>query len=87
VDSTFNFLSSTDVQLLNEILTRRNPTLVNKIRHSESVARADAEEIIYTINDEFMNHLDDDWEPTEYGRTVSRLLEQINAVRIQTWPD
>jgi hypothetical protein len=31
--------------------------------------------------------LDDDWEPTDYGRTVSLILAQVNAARIEAWPE
>ncbi len=38
------------------------------------------------ISDEFTNNLDDDWEPTEYGRTVSAVLAQFNAAHLNEWP-
>ena len=38
------------------------------------------------LSDEFADNLDDDWEPTEYGRTVSVLMAQFNAARIREWP-
>jgi flagellar motor switch protein FliG len=87
VDSTFGFLSSTQVQLLDDILSRRNPTLLNRIRNSDAVSRSDAEEIVSTLSEEFTNNLDDDWEPTDYGRTVNSILAQVNAAQIEEWPE
>lgn len=87
MDSTFGFLSSTQVQLLDDILSRRNPTLLNRIRNSDAVSRSDAEEIVSTLSEEFTNNLDDDWEPTDYGRTVNSILAQVNAAQIEEWPE
>jgi hypothetical protein len=87
VDSTFEFLSSTNLQLLNEILNRRNPRLIGRIRDSHFVSRTDAEELLATLSEEFTDHLDKDWEPTEYARKVDSLLDAVNAARIQAWPD
>jgi len=50
------------------------------------VSRADAEEIMTVMSQELTNNVDDDWEPTEYGRMVSALMAQFNAARIQEWP-
>jgi hypothetical protein len=85
VDSRFNFLSTAYADLLNEILTRRNPTLLERIRQANSVSRSDAEEIMSIISDEFTKNLDDNWEPTEYGQAVSALLAQFNAACINEW--
>jgi hypothetical protein len=87
LDSTFGFLSSAQVQLLEDILTRRNPTLRNRIQNSHAVSRSDAEEIVSTLSEEFTNNLDDDWEPTDYGRTANSVLAQVNAARIEQWPE
>lgn len=86
MDSTFAYLSQADRDLLNEVLSRRNALLLDKIRRSHAVLRADAQEILLTLSEEFMDHLDDDWEPTDYGKTVDRILRQINKVQIETWP-
>jgi len=86
VDSSFRFLSTTQADLLNEILTRRKPALLERVRRTDSVSSSDAEEIMTVMSEEFTNNLDDDWEPTEYGRTVSALMAQFNAARIQEWP-
>ena len=86
MDSRFSFLSTAHGDLLNEILARRSPDLLERVRQDTSVSRSDAEEIMSVINDEFTNNLDDDWEPTEYGQRVSGLMAQFNAARIQEWP-
>jgi hypothetical protein len=86
VDSSFRFLSTTQADLLNEILTRRKPALLERVRRADSVSCSDAEEIMTIMSEEFTNNLDDDWEPTEYGRTVSAVMAQFNAARIHEWP-
>jgi hypothetical protein len=86
VDSRFSFLSTAHADLLNEILTRRNSTLLERIRQAGSVSRSDAEEIMSVIGDEVTDNLDDDWEPTDYGQAVSAVLAQFNAARINEWP-
>jgi hypothetical protein len=87
VDSTFDFLSNEHAQLLKDILARRNAALLNHIHQSGEVSRSDAEEIVSTLSEEFTNNLDDDWEPTEYGRTVNSILALVNGARIDEWPE
>ena len=86
MDSRFSFLSAAQAQLLGEILTRRNALLINRIRQNQVVSRSDAEEIVSTLAEEFTNNLDDDWEPTEYGRDVDSILGLVNAATINEWP-
>jgi hypothetical protein len=86
VDSRFSFLSTAHADLLNEILARRSSTLLGRIRQDNLVSRSDAEEIMLVISDEVTENLDDDWEPTDYGRAVSAVLAQFNAARVSEWP-
>jgi hypothetical protein len=86
VDSTFSFLSGEHAQRLNDILSRRNAVLLRRINISQVVSRSDAEEIILTLAEEFINNLDDDWEPTGYGREVDSILGRVNAALIEEWP-
>ena len=86
MDGRFSFLSTAQADLLNEILARRNSTLLERVRQTNSVSRTDAEEIMTVMSEEFTNNLDDDWEPTEYGLTVSAVMAQFNAARINEWP-
>jgi len=86
MDSRFSFLSTVHADLLNEILARRNPTLLDRVRQANTVSHSDADEIISVISDEFTKNLDGDWEPTDYGRAVSALLAQFNTARINEWP-
>lgn len=86
MDAQFSFLSAADAELLNEILARRRPTLVERVRQANSVSRSDAEEIMSVISDELTENLDDDREPTDYGRAVNAVLAQFNAARIGEWP-
>ena len=86
MDSRFSFLSTVHADLLNEILARRNPTLLDRVRQANTVSHSDADEIISVISDEFTKNLDGDWEPTDYGRAVSALLAQFNVARINEWP-
>ncbi|HKP39632.1 hypothetical protein [Mycobacterium sp.] len=86
MDSRFSFLSTAHADLLNEILARRSPTLLERVREANFVSRSDAEQIISVINDEFTENLDDDWEPTDYGQAVGAVLAQFNAARVNEWP-
>jgi hypothetical protein len=86
MDSTFAFLSQADRELLDEIVSRREIELWTRVRRSQSVSRADVAQLLITLSDEFLDHLDEDWEPTDYGKTVDRILRQINKVQIETWP-
>ncbi len=86
MDSRFSFLSTAQADLLNEILARRSPTLLERVRQANFVSRPDAEAIMSVISDEFTENLDDDWEPTDYGRDVNAVLAQFNAARVNEWP-
>ena len=87
MDSTFSFLSSSQSQLLEEILSRRNSALLARIQQTHAISRADAEEIIATLSEEFTDNLDDNWEPNDYGRDVNSVLARFNAARISEWPE
>jgi hypothetical protein len=86
VDSSFSFLSAAQADLLNEILARRDAALLKRIRQANSVSRSDADEIMSVISDEFTKNLDNAWEPTDYGQTVSAVLAQFNVARVNEWP-
>ena len=86
MDSRFSFLSTAHADLLNEILARRHPTLLDRVRRANAVSHSDADEIMSVISDEFTKNIDNDWEPTDYGRAVSALLAQFNTARINEWP-
>ena len=86
MDNGFGFLTSAQRQLMSEIVSRRNPSLAHRITSGDSVSRTDASELIDTLGTEFINNLDADWEPTEYGRAVSTLQTQVNNARIDEWP-
>jgi hypothetical protein len=85
MDSRFSSVSTAHAALLNEILARRRPTLLERIRQANSVSRSDAEEIMSVIGDEVSDNLDNDWEPTDYGQAVSAVLAQFNAARVNEW--
>jgi hypothetical protein len=86
VDSRFSCLGTAHVELLNEILARRSPTLLERVRQADVISRSDAEEITTAISDEVTENVDDDWEPTDYGQAVSAVLGQFNAARVNEWP-
>lgn len=87
MDSNFDFLSSEQIDMLRDILIRQNPALGDRFRQSRTITRSDAEKLMYTLGDELTDNLDDDWEPTDYGREVSRILALVNAARVREWPD
>lgn len=86
VDQRFGFLSKSQSAHLLDIVSRRNRHLFERLRSAGAVSRSDAEEIVNALGDELANNMDDDWEPTEYGQTVSALLARFNAARIAEWP-
>jgi hypothetical protein len=86
VNSGFDFLNDEQAVLLVEILTRRHAELADRIRGAPALTRPDAVEIVNTLSEEFVDHLDEDWEPTDYGRTVSEILARVNAQQIAERP-
>ena len=86
MDSGFSFLGTAQADILDEILVRRSPTLLERVRRADFMSRSDAEEIMTVMSEEFTNNVNDDWEPTEYGMTVSAAMAQFNAARIHEWP-
>ena len=82
MDLSFGFLSKSQSVLLLDIMSRRNPDLHERLRSAGAVTRPDADEIVDALGDELANNMNDDWEPTGYGQTVSALLARFNAARI-----
>ena len=86
VDGDFGFLGESQATLLHEILVRRDSDLIDRLRHSASVSTSDAAAIVSILSDELTENLDDDWEPTAYGRTVSAVLARFNMARLdESW--
>lgn len=86
LDCRFSFLTTTQVELLSEVLARRNASLAARVQRAGAVSRSDAEQIVEILNDELVNNLDETWEPTDYGRSVSGVLTKFNVARIGEWP-
>ena len=86
MDSTFHFLGADAAKLLDEILGRRHPDLCEHLRRSGTVSASDAELIMVALSEELTNNLDEDWEPTDYGRTVSAVMAAFNRTRTAEWP-
>jgi hypothetical protein len=86
VDSGFSFLTRSQAELLTEVLACRNPPLSERVRQASAASQAGAEEIVTVLSDELADNLDADWEPTDYGRTVSTVLAKFNATSINEWP-
>ena len=82
MDSQFSFLSTAHAGLLNEILARRKPTLVERVRRADSVSCSDAEEIMTVLSEEFTNNLDDDWEPTDYDQCPDGAVQYCSRRRV-----
>lgn len=68
--------------MLHDVLSRRDPALSEKVAVTDAVARSDAELIVSILSDEFIDNLDDEWEPTEYGKAISHLLQRVNAAKL-----
>ncbi|MEZ0339884.1 hypothetical protein ACAG25_07865 [Mycobacterium sp. pV006] len=86
MDPNFGFLGDSQLPLLLDILSRRNPRLYEHLRHGGTVSRSDADELVNALGDELATNMDDDWEPTEGGQTVSALPAHLNAVKVAEWP-
>lgn len=86
LDSRFSFLTTPQVELLSEVLARRDASLFARVRRASAVSRSDAEQIVEILGAELVNNLDEDWEPTDYGRSVSGVLTKFNVARIDEWP-
>lgn len=89
VHKFFAFLSDTDTELLTSIIEKRSPELVAEFNtaHWEDFDDYGKLRIIESIvddvlGDEFMDNLDEGWEPTTYGKEVHSLLNKVNAERI-----
>jgi hypothetical protein len=86
MNAWFHFLRTDQQDVLAELLTRRRPALVERIRQSGSVSHSDAEQIMSVISEELLDHLDEEWEPTFHGQIVSEVAAQFNAARLRGWP-
>jgi hypothetical protein len=86
VNGEFDFLNGEQAEMLAEILSRRHPELTDRIRTAPALSRPDAVEIVNTLSEELVDHLDRDWEPTDYGRAVSEILSRVNEQQIAEWP-
>ena len=86
MDARFDFLSVSEATVLKDVLAQRDPSLLQRLTRLNRVSREQAEQVVLLLSDEFIDALDDDREPTEYGKTISRILSQVNAVKIAEWP-
>ncbi|MBJ7336667.1 hypothetical protein [Mycolicibacterium sp.] len=86
VDSQFTFLGDAQAALLRAVLSRRDSALLERMTRLPSVSQADAADVMSVLSDEVTDSLDDDWEPTQYGRELSAVLAQFNAARVGEWP-
>ena len=71
---------------LHAVLAHHSPALAERLRLHDNVSRRDAGQIVSALGDEVASNLDDEWEPTEYGRAASTVLARFNAHRIGEWP-
>lgn len=81
VDRKRAVVTAVQVSLLRAIASRRAPELWERISAAK-ISPADAERVVETLADEFTANLDEDWEPTEYGRAVNAVLSRFNAARL-----
>lgn len=86
MNSSFHFLDANASDLLNDVLSRRAPALHTRVRRLGTVSTSDAELIMAALSEELTDNLDGDWEPDEYGRTVSAVMAAFNRARIAEWP-
>ena len=83
VDVSLKFFHDDERQMLLDVLSRRDPALFEKVAVIDTVSRSDAELIVSILSDEFIDNLDEDWEPTAYGTAISDLLQRFNAARLE----
>ena len=75
-------LRDAEKRMLRDVLHRRDPALFERVARTETVSLSDAELIVSILSEEFIDNLDDNWEPTEYGIAISDLLQRVNAARL-----
>lgn len=81
----FDCLDDDENRILAAVVHQRDPLLAKRIARDRTVSRADAETIVTILNDELLNTLGEDWEPTAYGQAVSHVLTRVNNARIDMW--
>lgn len=71
---------------MNNFLARQNshwpPVSASRI----PIFRSDASEIVSALADELADNLNADWEPTEQGQRVSKILALVNTQQVVEWP-
>lgn len=82
MDRGLSSLRDAEKRTLYDVLARRDPALAEKVAVTDTVSRSDAELIVSILSDEFVDNLDEDWEPTAYGKAISDLLQRVNAARL-----
>ncbi|GLE59506.1 hypothetical protein NJBCHELONAE_48190 [Mycobacteroides chelonae] len=79
-NSKVSFLSETEYELLRNVLTRRNPRLLEHIIVPGSLSEEDVEALALVLNgEEFCANLDENWDPTAYALRVEKLGDDIKA--------
>jgi hypothetical protein len=56
--------------LVRQVLGRRSAELGTRLAHQDDVSEDEASEVQWVLYTEFAAELDDDWEPSTYGKTV-----------------
>lgn len=82
MDVSLRFLRDDERRMLHDVVSRRDPALSKKLAVTDTVSCSDAELIVSILCDEFIDNLDDEWEPTEYGKAISDLLQRVNAEKL-----
>lgn len=83
MDASLSSLRDQERRILRDVLSRRDPALFERLARAETVSPSDAELIVSILSEEFIDNVDDNWEPTEYGIAISDLLQRVNAARLE----
>lgn len=83
MDTRFAFLDAGDRALLVDILRRRAPCLLDYIEARADLHPSDVQNVMNTLCEEFVSHLDEDWEPLPYGLRVSTVMTRFNAAHLE----
>ncbi|BAX97316.1 hypothetical protein MSTE_02000 [Mycobacteroides stephanolepidis] len=78
--SKLPFLSDAEYELLVQVLSKRNPGLLEQVGAPGHLSGDDVEALTEVlIAEEFVSNLDENWDPTDYALRVEKLADDIKS--------
>ncbi|WP_146240514.1 NAD-glutamate dehydrogenase [Williamsia limnetica] len=78
-------LDAAQRDLLTAVLRRRDPELESEVAGWTSPTTAQIGRLAQALQTETATSTDEDWEPTEYGKSVHRLM--VDIMNLWPYPD